>query len=60
MDYECNRNNDSQDHSTDADWVPKLTDELREELDRRIEALEATPDDVVSWEQIERQIRRER
>ena len=39
---------------------PELTDVQRAELDRRVAALEANPEDVVSWETVQQFIRRPR
>lgn len=34
-----------------------ISDELRDELDRRLKAHAERPDDVMSWEQVQRHIR---
>jgi putative addiction module component (TIGR02574 family) len=39
---------------------PELTEAQRAELDRRIAAMEANPDDVVSWEAVQQFVRRPR
>ena len=44
----------------DSGWVPTLTDVQKLELDRRIDDLEAHPEDVVTWEQIVDHVRRQR
>jgi putative addiction module component (TIGR02574 family) len=44
----------------DAGRPPELTNELKAELDRRLDALDANPKEVVSWEEIERHVGRER
>lgn len=44
----------------DAESEPPLTDAQRAELDRRLAALEASPDDVVSWEAVQEHVRRPR
>ena len=31
---------------------PELTDELKREIDRRLAALDANPDDVVPWDEV--------
>jgi len=43
----------------DADVLP-LTDAQREELDRRIAAHRADPSRVVSWEEVRKELRRDR
>ena len=44
----------------DAGVEPFLTSAQREELDRRIAALEASPDDVIPWDEVQQHIRRAR
>jgi putative addiction module component (TIGR02574 family) len=39
---------------------PELTEAQRAELDRRLAALEAAPEDVVSWEAVQEYVRRPR
>lgn len=41
------------DSIADDTGIPKITDSLRAELDRRIAEFEADPTNVVTWEQIE-------
>lgn len=41
------------DSIADDSGVPKITNSLRVELDRRIAAYESDPTNVVTWEQIE-------
>ena len=41
------------DSIADDNGVPKITDSLRTELDRRIAAYESDPINVVTWERIE-------
>jgi putative addiction module component (TIGR02574 family) len=48
------------DRIVDSGWQPELTEEQRGEFDRRLAALDANPDDVLTWEQIVRHVRRER
>lgn len=43
-----------------AGWQPTLTEDLKTELDRRLAALDANPNDVISWESIEQYVRRQR
>jgi putative addiction module component (TIGR02574 family) len=43
-----------------ADDGPDLTAAEKAELDRRLAALDANPDDVISWEAIEEHVRRPR
>ena len=40
------------DQLVDSGWKPELTEELRAELDRRLDAHEADPNNVRSWEQL--------
>jgi putative addiction module component (TIGR02574 family) len=44
----------------DAGWQPELTQELKDELDRRIAAHEADPTRVLTWEQVLAHVRRPR
>ena len=37
---------------------PKLTDAQKQELDRRLEAGEQNPDDVLTWEEIRADLKR--
>jgi putative addiction module component (TIGR02574 family) len=48
------------DDLVDTGWQPPLTDAQRAELDRRLEAAQANPDDVVTWEEIVNHVRRPR
>jgi putative addiction module component (TIGR02574 family) len=48
------------DRIVDAGWQPELTDDLKAELDRRLDALDANPESNISWEEIERHARRKR
>jgi putative addiction module component (TIGR02574 family) len=48
------------DNVVDLGWQPELTEEQRAELDRRIEALESNPNDVVTWDTIVNHVRRKR
>jgi putative addiction module component (TIGR02574 family) len=41
-------------------WQPELSVEQRAELDRRLDALDANPHDVVSWNDIVNHVRRRR
>ena len=40
------------DRLVDQGYEPELRENLRDELDRRLAADEAAPDDVVSWEEV--------
>ncbi len=40
------------DRLVDQGYEPEIWENLREELDRRLEADEAAPDDVVPWEEV--------
>ena len=48
------------DRLIESGWQPTLTEEQKAELDRRLDALEANPADVVSWESIVEHVRRKR
>ena len=48
------------DNVVDLGCQPELTEEQRAELDRRIEALESNPNDVVTWDTIVNHVRRKR
>jgi putative addiction module component (TIGR02574 family) len=48
------------DQLVDSGWQPELTEEMRAELDRRLAAHEANPDDVLTWEQVLERVRRPR
>jgi putative addiction module component (TIGR02574 family) len=48
------------DDLVDSGWQPPLTEAQRAELDRRLGAAQANPDDVVSWEDIVHHVRRPR
>jgi putative addiction module component (TIGR02574 family) len=41
------------DNLAESGWKPELTEDQKSELDRRLAAYEANPDDVRSWEEIE-------
>lgn len=43
-----------------AGWQPQLTDEQKAEFDRRLDALDANPGNVVSWDDIVKHVRRPR
>jgi putative addiction module component (TIGR02574 family) len=58
VDDRSKSSDDMRDWSADADWRPELTDELKAELDRRLDAVDANPSDVIRWEDIERHVRR--
>lgn len=45
---------------TDDDSEPELTPELRDLLDRRLAALDADPNGVVTWDEIKAHVRRPR
>ncbi len=40
------------DRLVDQGYEPEIWEDLRNELDRRLAADEAAPDDVVSWEEV--------
>ena len=46
------------DRLLDSGWQPELTDELRAELDRRLDELDAHPENTVSWEELVANLRR--
>ena len=41
-------------------FVPPLTDELRTLLEQRLADAKANPDDVLTWEEVKAELRRER
>ena len=43
-----------------AGWQPQLTEEQKAEFDRRLDALDANPGNVVSWDDIVKHVRRPR
>ncbi|MBW3624674.1 MAG: addiction module protein [Armatimonadetes bacterium] len=48
------------DSMVESGWEPELTDAQKTELDRRLADLEAQPDNVVSWEDVQAHVRRPR
>jgi putative addiction module component (TIGR02574 family) len=48
------------DRLVDRGYEPELTEELKAKLDRRLDALDANPDDVTTWEAIKEHARRPR
>ena len=48
------------DRIVESGWQPKLSAEQKAELDRRLEALKANPNDVVSWEAVVEHVRRQK
>jgi putative addiction module component (TIGR02574 family) len=44
----------------DSGWQPTLSEAQKQELDRRLAALEANPREVVSWDSIVDHVRRPR
>jgi putative addiction module component (TIGR02574 family) len=40
------------DRLVDQDYEAEISEQLRDELDRRLAADEAAPDEVVSWEEV--------
>jgi putative addiction module component (TIGR02574 family) len=46
--------------SPDGGSKPELTKKLIAELDRRLDAIETDPEDVVTWDEIARHVRRKR
>ena len=47
------------DSIADANWHPELSDEQKAEFDRRLAALDANPNDVITWDEIEARLRRQ-
>jgi len=45
---------------SDEGFEPELTEDIKALLDRRLEALDADPDNVVRWEQIQAYVTRPR
>jgi putative addiction module component (TIGR02574 family) len=48
------------DQLIDNGWKPELTDDVRAELDRRLGAHQADPQDVRTWEQVVTRVKRPR
>jgi putative addiction module component (TIGR02574 family) len=48
------------DQFLDSGWQPELTEELRAELERRLAAHQANPNNVLTWEQVLAHVRRPR
>ena len=48
------------DHLADTGWRPELTEAQKRELDRRLATYQAHPDNVLSWEEVETHLRRQR
>jgi putative addiction module component (TIGR02574 family) len=48
------------DRIVEAGWQPPLTEELKAELNRRNAALDANPNDVVSWDDVVAHVSRPR
>jgi len=44
----------------DEGYEPELTEELRGKLDRRLDALNASPENVTTWDAIKEYLRRPR
>jgi putative addiction module component (TIGR02574 family) len=42
----------------DSGWQPELTDDMKAELDRRLDSYEANPTNVLTWEQVITHVRR--
>jgi len=51
---------DAWERLTQSGWQPRISDAQKTEFDRRLDALNAAPDDVVSWESVERYVKRAR
>lgn len=48
------------DKIADAGWQPVLTDAQKVEFDRRLDALDSNPNDVITWDAITDFVRRKR
>ncbi len=48
------------DHLAETGWTPELTEVQKLELDRRLTAYEANPANVLSWDEVETHLRRQR
>lgn len=48
------------DHIVASGWQPELTDDLKAELDRRLASSQATPSNVVTWEELVAQVRKQK
>jgi putative addiction module component (TIGR02574 family) len=41
----------------ESGWQPELTDEVKAELDRRLDDLDAHPEKVLTWEEVTKRLR---
>jgi len=48
------------DNLAESGWKPELTDAQKGELDRRLAAHEADPANVLTWDEVESHLRRQR
>jgi putative addiction module component (TIGR02574 family) len=48
------------DRLLESGWEPELTDEQKAEFDRRLDDLDANPQNVVAWDKLAEHIRRPR
>ena len=48
------------DHLLESGWEPELTDDQKAEFGRRLDDLDANPQNVVAWEKLVEHVRRPR
>lgn len=48
------------DQVIESGWQPELTDDLKAELDRRLASYKANPANVVTWEQVVGQVKKQK
>ena len=48
------------DHLAETGWKPELTEAQKRELDRRLAAYEADPANVLTWDEVESHLGRQR
>jgi len=48
------------DHLVESGWEPELSDAQKAEFDRRLDAADTNPGEVVSWDDIVKHVRRPR
>ncbi len=46
------------DRLVDLGWTPDLSNEVRSELDRRLDELDANPGERISWDDVVRHVKR--
>jgi putative addiction module component (TIGR02574 family) len=48
------------DHLADTGWKPELTGDQKRELDQRLASYDADPSNVLTWDEVEAHLRRQR